>query len=74
MWLCWAIGYVAAGKPLLGSAASEGAGKGWLLAFCTSGVHALGAAADMEADIAAGQRTIATLLGKRVTGLFSAFC
>lgn len=74
MWLCWAIGYVAAGKPLFGSAASEGAGKGWLLAFCTSGVHALGAAADMEADIAAGQRTIATLLGKRVTGLFSAFC
>jgi len=74
VWLCWAIGYVAAGKPLFSFAASEGAGKGWLLAFCTSGVHALGAAADLEADIAAGQRTIATLLGKRVTGLFSALC
>ncbi|EJD07270.1 uncharacterized protein FOMMEDRAFT_149783 [Fomitiporia mediterranea MF3/22] len=37
--------------------------KGWLLAFCTAGVHALGAATDVEADVSAGQRTIATVFG-----------
>ena len=74
VWLCWAIGYVASGQPLFGPDAQEGAGKGWLLAFCTTGVHALGAAADLEADVAAGQQTIATLLGIRMTALFSTMC
>ncbi|KAH8108869.1 prenyltransferase [Phellopilus nigrolimitatus] len=74
VWLAWALGYVASGSPLFGVGANESANKGWLLAFCTAGVHALGAAADVEADIAAGQRTIATMLGKRLAAGFSAAC
>ncbi|KAI5118399.1 hypothetical protein M0805_007533 [Coniferiporia weirii] len=74
VWLSWALGYVACGGALFGSSAGEGASKGWLLAFCTTGVHALGAAADIEADVAAGQRTIATVLGTRITAGFSAAC
>lgn len=74
VWLCWAIGYVAAGKPLFGIAASESTRKAWPITLCASGVHALAAAVDLEADNAAGMRTIATLLGKRVTVLFCALC
>ncbi|KAL5537208.1 hypothetical protein ACEPAF_1031 [Sanghuangporus sanghuang] len=72
VWLCWALGYTSSGSALFGPNASEGASKGWLLALCTSGVHALGAAADLEADVAAGQRTIATMFGERAAAGFSA--
>ncbi|EJD07247.1 prenyltransferase [Fomitiporia mediterranea MF3/22] len=72
VWLCWALGYTSSGSALFGASAGEGAEKGWLLAFCTAGVHALGAAADVEADIAAGQRTIATVFGERLAAGFSA--
>lgn len=71
VWLCWARGYTAEGLPLFGSGAMESAAKGWVLAFCTAGVHALGAAADVDADNAAGQRTIATVFGQRTAALFS---
>ncbi|KAJ3571888.1 hypothetical protein NP233_g3461 [Leucocoprinus birnbaumii] len=48
--------------------------KGFMLGLCTAGVHALGAVIDVEADIAAGQRTIATAFGKRPAVAFSALC
>lgn len=37
----------------------------YLLALCVCGVHALASAADYEADLAAGQRTLATRFGRR---------
>ncbi|KAL5537196.1 hypothetical protein ACEPAF_1019 [Sanghuangporus sanghuang] len=72
VWLCWALGYTSSGHTLFGPNAGEGANKGWLLALCTSGVHALGAAADVEVDNATGQRTIATAYGRRAAAFFSA--
>ena len=48
--------------------------KGLVLSLCTSGIHALGAMVDASADIAAGQRTIATALGQRPAALFSCIC
>ena len=71
VWLCWARGYADSGLPLFGPNAVDSATKGWLLALCTAGVHALGAAADIEADSAAGQRTIATVFGRRFAATFS---
>ncbi|KAL5492114.1 hypothetical protein ACEPAI_3561 [Sanghuangporus weigelae] len=72
VWLCWALGYTSSGYTLFGPNAGEGVTKGWLLALCTSGVHALGAAVDVEVDNATGQRTIATAYGKRAAAFFSA--
>lgn len=71
VWLCWALGYTSSGSALFGLGAEEGSNKGWLLALCTTGVHALGAAADVQADVAADQRTIATVFGERVAAGFS---
>jgi len=48
--------------------------KGYVLALCAAGVHALGAVADVEADIAAGQMTLAVALAKRPAALFAATC
>ena len=45
--------------------------KGLVLSLCTSGIHALGAMVDASADVAAGQRTIATALGQRPAAIFS---
>lgn len=46
--------------------------KGYTVGLVTASVHALGAAADIEADVAAGQRTVATLLGRRGCAIFGA--
>ena len=46
--------------------------RGHVLALCTTAAHALGAAVDVEADAAAGQRTIATALGPRLAIAFGA--
>jgi len=46
--------------------------KAIVVSLCTAGVHALGAVMDFEADTAAGQRTIATFLGRRTTAAFGA--
>lgn len=72
VWICWARGYADSGLPLFGPVAVNSATKGWLLAFCTAGVHALGAAADVAADAAADQHSIATVFGKRFAAAFSA--
>ncbi|KAI8972598.1 hypothetical protein BD414DRAFT_469295 [Trametes punicea] len=48
--------------------------KGLLLGLCTAGVHALGAAVDAEADAVAGQRTIATALGRSGAVAFGTLC
>lgn len=74
VWLCWALGYISNGRNLFLGKENASASKGWLLAFCTIGIHALGAAADIEADTIAGQRTIATVLGVRFTSTFSSVC
>ena len=82
VWLCWALGYTSTGLPLPilstilpsglpSDGLDENAHKGWLLAFCTSGVHALGAVADVGADAAAGQKTIATAFGERGASAFA---
>ncbi|KAL5639400.1 hypothetical protein ACGC1H_006790 [Rhizoctonia solani] len=46
--------------------------KSYMLGLVTASVHALGAAADIEADIAVGQRTIATRIGRRGCALIAA--
>ena len=46
--------------------------RGHVLGLCTTGVHALGAAVDVDADAAAGQRTIATVFGPRIAIAFGA--
>ena len=45
--------------------------RGHVLALCTAGVHALGAAVDADVDAAAGQRTIATVFGGRAAVVFA---
>ncbi|KAB5592443.1 transport protein [Ceratobasidium theobromae] len=46
--------------------------KGYALGLVTASVHSLGAAADIETDLASGQRTIATVLGRRACALIGA--
>ncbi|KAF8586380.1 hypothetical protein K439DRAFT_1341134 [Ramaria rubella] len=43
--------------------------KGVILSMCTAGIHALGAVVDVNSDIAAGQKTIATFFGQRFAAL-----
>lgn len=74
VWLVWALGYTSQGLSLCGSSNGLGARKGLLLAFCATGIHALGAAADIEADALAGQQTIATFAGVRGAAAFYAIC
>lgn len=38
----------------------------YLLALCVAGIHALATAADYDADLAAGHRTLAVVFGKRI--------
>ena len=47
----------------------------YLIALCVGGIHALAAAADYEADRAAGHRTIAVVYGRRAAAItaFAAF-
>ncbi|KAG9121202.1 hypothetical protein FRC07_002950, partial [Ceratobasidium sp. 392] len=73
VWLSWFIGFSSccalAGKRWdLGSIPS----KGYVLGLVTASVHALGAAADIEADVAAGQRTVATVIGRRGCAILGA--
>lgn len=43
----------------------------YLLALCVAGIHALATAADYEADLAAGHRTMAVAFGKRTAAAFA---
>lgn len=63
-----------AGFSLGGNGIRDAPGKGYMLSLCTAGVHALAAIPDIEADVAAGQNTIAVAFGKRPTALFAALC
>lgn len=69
VWLSWFIGFASCralgGTRGLGWAIGDIPSKGYVLGLVTASVHALGAAADIEADLAAGQRTIGTVLGIR---------
>lgn len=64
----WFVGYTS-GRGSFSNAPN----KGYILALCTAGVHALGAVMDVESDIAAGQRTIATFFGPRFGAALGAF-
>ncbi|KAF8711785.1 UbiA prenyltransferase family, partial [Rhizoctonia solani] len=67
VWLSCFIGFSSA-RVLTGNlnwGLADIPAKGYILGLVTASVHALGAAADVEADIAAGQRTIATQIGRR---------
>jgi len=55
-----------------GASISDAPSKGYMMALVCSGVHALGAVVDVDADLAAGQTTIATFLGRRATALLTA--
>lgn len=67
VFISWFVGYSFGGGSL-----SNAPGKGYILALCSAGVHALGAATDVDSDVAAGQMTIATFLGPRPATMFSA--
>ncbi len=43
----------------------------YLLALCVAGVHALATAADYDADLEAGHRTLAVAFGRRTAGAFA---
>lgn len=76
VWLSWFIGFsscrVLAGQSGLQWGLADIPSKGYVIGLVTASVHALGAAADIEADVAAGQRTIATVLGRRGCTLLGA--
>ncbi|GAB1521644.1 hypothetical protein RhiTH_004741 [Rhizoctonia solani] len=69
VFLSWFLGYVScrvlAGDRGIGWKMADVPSKGYVLGLVTASVHALGAAADIDADLAAGQRTIGTVLGSR---------
>ncbi|CAE7107686.1 unnamed protein product [Rhizoctonia solani] len=74
VWLSYFVGFTSA-RALTGNLDWELVDiptKGYVLGLVTASVHALGAAADVEADIAAGQRTIATQIGRRGCALIGA--
>lgn len=76
VWLSWFIGFsscrVLAGQSGLQWGLVDVPSKGYVIGLVTASVHALGAAADIEADVAAGQRTIATVLGRRACAFLGA--
>ncbi|KAG8710397.1 hypothetical protein FRC11_004561 [Ceratobasidium sp. 423] len=69
VFLSWFLGYAScralAGDRGLGWRITDIPSKGYVLGLVTASVHALGAAADIDADLAAGQRTVGTVLGSR---------
>lgn len=65
VFLCWFIGLTARGAIQHPSLRR----KGFVIGLVVSAIHALGASVDIESDMAAGQRTIATLLGPRLTAV-----
>ena len=67
--LVWFIGF-----SFFGSSISEVPLKPILNNLCMVGGHALAAVVDFEADTAAGQRTIATTMGRRPVAIFAAVC
>ncbi|GBE80561.1 hypothetical protein SCP_0302760 [Sparassis crispa] len=69
VFLAWFIGFSFSGRSI-----AEAPAKGYMMSLCTAGVHALGAVMDTEADRAAGQKTIAVVLGKRCAAIFAAMC
>ena len=69
VFLAWFCGFSFSGLGL-----SDVPSKGLMLSLCTTGIHALGAVIDVDADIAAGQRTIAIALGRRPTAIFGTLC
>lgn len=76
VWLAWFVGYASC-RVLAGERGSRWGfadipSKGYVLGLVTASVHALGAAADIEADIASGQRTVGTVLGRRGCAILGA--
>ncbi|KAF9451038.1 hypothetical protein P691DRAFT_409507 [Macrolepiota fuliginosa MF-IS2] len=69
VFLAWFCGF-----SFSGFSSSGMSSKGLMLSLCTAAIHALGAVVDVDADVAAGQRTIATALGQRPTAIFGALC
>jgi len=54
-----------------GASVADAPSKGYMMALVCTGVHALGAVVDVDADVAAGQTTIATFFGRRPTAVFA---
>lgn len=69
VFLAWFCGFSFSGLGI-----SDIPTKGLVLSLCTTGVHALGAVMDTEADLSGGQRTIATHFGKKPAAFFAALC
>lgn len=69
IFLIWFFGF-----SLTGSSISEMPLRPIVNHLCAVAGHAMGAAADYEADAAVGQRTVATVMGKRRAVIFAAVC
>ena len=69
VFLAWFCGFSFSGLSI-----SEIPSSSIVLSLCVVGIHALGAVVDSESDSAAGQKTIATALGKRPAAIFAASC
>ncbi|KAG8765224.1 hypothetical protein FRC12_007617 [Ceratobasidium sp. 428] len=73
VWLAWFIGFTS-------SSTLTGVMRGLedvplevnMLTLVATGVHALGAAADIEADESAGYKTVATVLGRQLCAVYGA--
>ncbi|KAG8876717.1 hypothetical protein FRB97_003977 [Tulasnella sp. 331] len=60
------------GFTLGGASVVDVPSKDYAMALACVGVHALGAVVDVDVDVIAGQKTIATFLGKTLTAVFAA--
>ena len=69
LFLIWFHGF-----SFYGTSISEVPPKAIWNNFCMVGGHAMAAVVDRDADAVAGQRTIATVMGKRPTLIFAALC
>ncbi|QRV93477.1 UbiA family prenyltransferase [Ceratobasidium sp. AG-Ba] len=71
IWLTWSVGFVSCSN-MVGQSRSpmDAPIEIYMLSLAASTVHALAAAADIEADVSAGFTTIATVLGRRGVGQF----
>lgn len=72
--LMWACGYTVSGNRHLAYTASGNCSNGRFVFLSTCALHSLFALLDAKADAATKQRTIATVLGERLSAMFSAVC
>jgi 4-hydroxybenzoate polyprenyltransferase len=70
IFLTWFCGFSSSGLSI----SDIPPGKGAAFGLCVTGIHALVAVVDSEADAAAGQKTIVNALGERQAAIFAVSC